>query len=239
MSPSAGEACLVWRGEVIGQDAAPSLADVARQRSQTYWWLSELYLESPDQTRIAGILAAARTASATHEENLLQPSLDEFVAAAESSDPVALAVEHARLFAGMGASYGPDPPYEYLHAAAEPQVDRVINVKDAYREAGFDRIDVHAVPQDHLAVELRFMALLAANESAAWGEAASERAQEWLRREEAFLDRHLLFWVPRYCERMAEQAREPFFAALGRMTATALALDRRSVDDALHVPSSP
>ena len=165
---------------MIEAEEGAALSQVARQRSQTYWWLSELFLDAPDQARITGILDGAREAAKPQADLPLNDRLDELVLALEQSDANALAVEHARLFAGLGASYGATPPYESLHVGNEPREDRVTNVTAAYREAGFDRIDVPAVPQDHLAVELRFMALLAANESEAWGGSAVDQARALL-----------------------------------------------------------
>ena len=215
-----------------------ALSQVARQRSQTYWWLSELFLDAPDQARVTRILDGARVAAGPQSDLPLKDRLDEFVVALAQSDVNTLAVEHARLFAGLGASYGAIPPYESLHVGNGPREDRVTNVTAAYRDAGFERIDVPAVPQDHLAVELRFMALLAANESAAWDSSTRDQARAWLEREQAFLDGHLLFWGPTYCERMATETREPFFGALARMTGAVLTLDRQNVDAALRATAS-
>ena len=85
-----------------------------------------------------------------------------------NASPAALAIEHARLFAGLSESYGAGAALRVDacgHSGARGLDSKLV---DAYRAAGFERIDVPAVPQDHLAVELRFMALLAAQESAAW-----------------------------------------------------------------------
>ena len=223
---------------MIEAEEEATLSQVARQRSQTYWWLSELFLDAPDQARITGILDGARAAGRQSRDLPLNDRLDEFILALEQSDANTLAVEHARLFAGLGASYGATPPYESLHVSDEPREDRVTNVTAAYRDAGFDRIDVPAVPQDHLAVELRFMALLAANESEAWGGSAVDQARDLLTREQAFLDGHLLFWVPAYCGRMATETRVPFFGALARMTAAVLTLDRHNVGAVLRATAS-
>lgn len=238
MSPGTGQADLVRRDEVIEAEEGAALSQVARQRSQTYWWLSELFLDAPDRDRIAGIVRGSREAARPDSGLPLQDRLDDLVLALEQSDADALAVEHARLFSGLGASYGATPPYESMHAENEPREDRVTNVTAAYREAGFERIDVPAVPQDHLAVELRFMALLAANESAAWGASAVEEARAVLAREQTFLDGHLLYWVPAYCERMASEARVTFFGALARLTSAVLALDRQNVEIALRATAS-
>jgi putative dimethyl sulfoxide reductase chaperone len=238
LSSSAIQADLVRRAEVIEAEEGAALSQVARQRSQTYWWLSELFLGAPDRARIAGIVREAREAADPESDLPLKDFLDELVLALEQSDADTLAVEHARLFAGLGASYGAIPPYESLHVGNEPREDRVTNVTAAYRDAGFERIDVPAVPQDHLAVELRFMALLAANESEAWSGFAAEEARSLLVREQSFLGGHLQFWVPTYCERMATETRLPFFGALARMTAAALALDRQNVDAMLRATAS-
>ena len=237
MSPGAGQADLVRRDEVIEAEGA-ALSQVARQRSQTYWWLSELFLDAPDRARIAGIVRGSRDAARPESDLPLTDCLDELVLALEQSDADVLAVEHARLFSGLGASYGATPPYESMHVGNEPREDRVTNVTAAYRETGFERIDVPAVPQDHLAVELRFMALLAAHESAAWDAFAVEQARTLLEREQTFLDGHLLFWVPTYCERMASETHIPYFGALARMTAAVLTLDRQNVDDTLRATAS-
>jgi len=165
---------------VIEAEEVAALSQVARQRSQTYWWLSELFLDAPDRARIAGIVRESRDAARPEADLPLKDHLDALVLALEQSDADALAVEHARLFSGLGASYGATPPYESMHVGNEPREDRVTNVTAAYREAGFERIDVPAVPQDHLAVELRFMALLAANESAAWDASAADQARAFL-----------------------------------------------------------
>ena len=239
LSPGAGQADLVRRAEVIEAEESAALSQLARQRSRTYWWLSDLFLEAPDQSGIADLLGRAREAAGSNDGLPLHEQLQEVASTLERADASALAVEHARLFAGMGASYGAVPPYESMQAANEPREDRVTNVTAAYREAGFERIDVPAVPQDHLAVELRFMALLAANESEAWNGSAVDEARALLVREQSFLAGHLLYWAPTYCERMATEAREPFFGALARLTTAALALDRQNVDDLLHATVGP
>ncbi len=219
---------------MIEAEKGAALSQVVRQRSQTYWWLSELFLQAPDQSRIAGILERAREAARSPDDLPLKDRLHQLAAALEQSEAGALAIEHARLFAGLGASYGAIPPYESLHAGNEPREDRVVNVTDAYRDAGLERIGVPAVPQDHLGVELRFMALLCAKESEAWNHGDAEGAPSLLTRERTFLDDHLLRWVPAYCDYIVAEAREPYFAAVARMTADALALDRQNVDDLLR-----
>jgi putative dimethyl sulfoxide reductase chaperone len=220
------------------QDDGAALSALARQRSQTYWWLSELYLAAPDGAAVARLRDLAGEASAGDDAFPLKGRLAEMAAALAEVSPAALAIEHARLFAGLGESYGPAPPFESMHAGIPTQGDSTPSMVDAYRAAGFERIDVPAVPQDHLAVELRFMALLAAQESVAWDQHKLERLRAVLGHQQRFLDAHLLAWVPAYCERIATESREPFFAAVARMTGEALALDRANIDDLLRAAAN-
>lgn len=234
MSPGTGEADLVWLREVIDAEDGPALSAIARQRSQTYWWLSELFLAPPNEVGIARLRERAVEASGGAGEFPLKNRLREMVAALEGASPEALAVEHARLFAGLGESYGPAPPFESVNAGIPAQGDAIPSMVDAYRAAGFDRIDVPAVPQDHIAVELRFMALLAAQESAVRDANDIGSVRALLTQQQQFLAHHLLSWAPIYCERIAGEAREPFFAAVARLTVEVLALDRDNLDDLIR-----
>jgi putative dimethyl sulfoxide reductase chaperone len=223
---------------VIDAEDSAALAAVARQRSQTYWWLSELFLAAPDEAGVARLREHAAETSNGDDDVVLITRLRELAAALTHTSPEALAVEHARLFAGLSESYGPAPPFESMHAGVPAQGESVPSMVDAYRAAGFDQIDVPAVPQDHLAVELRFMALLAAQESAARDRGDGERVRVLLTHQQRFIDDHLLSWVPAYCERIAVATREAFFAAVAHMTAETLALDRDNLDDLIRATAT-
>lgn len=211
-----------------------ALSTVARQRSQTYWWLSEIFLAAPDAAVVARLREQATEASGGADEAPLKARLTEIVSALDGASAEALAVEHARLFAGLAESYGPPPPFESIHSRVPAEGEAIPSMVDAYRAAGFDRIDVPSVPQDHIAVELRFMALLAARESTARDASDIGTVRALLAHQQQFLDHHLLSWVPAYCDRIAAAAREPFFAAVAQMTADALALDRENLDDLIR-----
>lgn len=63
-------------------------------------------------------------------------------------------------------------------------------------------------PDDHLALELQFLAHLLAPER---GDTLAEAAR--------FMDEHLLRWLPLFARRVAERCRTRFFAALALLTA--------------------
>jgi putative dimethyl sulfoxide reductase chaperone len=223
---------------VIDAENGAALSALARQRSQTYWWLSELFLAAPDEAGVARLRERAAVVLKSTDDFALKNRLGEMATALANASPEVLAVEHARLFAGLGESYGPAPPFESMYAVVPAQGDAIPSMVDAYRAAGFDRIDVPAVPQDHLAVELRFMAMLAARESAARDTRDIASLRAMLAHQQRFLDDHLLNWVPAYCERIAAEAREPFFKVVAHMTAETLALDRDNLDDLVRAAAT-
>ena len=79
---------------------------------------------------------------------------------------------------------------------------------------------------DHVATELGFMAHLASQEA----EAQPRDALAWLDRERAFLRDHLVVWLPRFCQRVREASRHPFYSALAELTVTFVNLDMEWIE---------
>jgi TorA maturation chaperone TorD len=135
-----------------------------------------------------------------------------------------LAVEHTRLFGGIREGYGPPPPYESLWREGQVMGETAVAVACAYREAEYQP-GGDGLPLDHVAEELRFVAALCNGEHEAMVEGRHADA-EWARdRQSQFIGGHLVAWVPAYCESVARASQEPFFQALARATADALAED--------------
>ena len=65
--------------------------------------------------------------------------------------------------------------------------------------------------------------------AAAWGRGAPEAALDLLERQRAFLNRHLLRWVPAFCEDVRRLARTDFHRGLARLTVGFLRMDREIV----------
>lgn len=128
-----------------------------------------------------------------------------------------LDVEHTRLFAGLKADIGLPPPFESAWRTGGEAGEIASDVAQAYGEAGFADIDVEAGPPDHLAVELKFMALLAFKESEALANNDYQAAIGFIRHQRDFVDRHLLGWVPRWTDALAQETRERLYWALARM----------------------
>lgn len=192
----------------------------AAQRSRLYWLLAGLLLAPADESALAALRAMALENDAGTG---LGDLLADFARRAAAADRAALAVEHTRLFGGLGPSYGPPPPLESAQRGGGPET--TLQVVQAYRDAGYADIDP-ALPDDHLAVELKFMALLTLREHEA-AAAGDERGADaaWLA-QRTFLDTHLLAWLPAYARQAAAEARDSALAALLHLIDRAAAADR-------------
>lgn len=211
---------------------SPPGASIAASRSQTYWLLSEPYLESPAEVFLQGL--RKRLDVLTREAgDALPPEWRALVKGLDADTAQALAVEHTRLFGGLRSGEGLAPPYESVHRESQLLGDTTLAVVRAYADSGFGTIFPSAGPQDHIGVELRFIALAAHEEMQAWLSKGRDAAIAALERQQAFLESHLLMWAPAYGRALASQARTPLYAALGVLTETVLTDDRKLVQELL------
>lgn len=209
---------------------AASLQGVAARRAQSYFLLSRLVHKQPTAD-LLGELAAAPVP--TQMEEALAADWVELrqAAARGAGDPeqlTNLAVEFTRLFGGLSERDGA-PPIESVARERKLLGDATAAVSAAYAEAGFPEPLPEAGPPDHLATELRFLALCCYEEAEARRHGDTGAALAWLERERAFLDEHMLTWAPAYCAALATRAAGSYFAALARLVAEACTLDREDV----------
>ena len=85
----------------------------------------------------------------------------------------------------------------------------MFRVRDFYRSHGLAVADAENRPDDHLVLELRFLAHLASK-------ARNAGALEPVAR---FLDAHILRWIGQFADRLAARGAHPWFVALGDLTA--------------------
>jgi len=121
-----------------------------------------------------------------------------------------LLAEYERLLNGPGRAPCPrcesmwrgDGPTREQGRLMGPAASDIVRV---YRRIGLQvRADAHELP-DHLAIEWEALAF-------AFERDASEAAA-------SLVDEHLALWVPQFCEAVAGETAQPFYAALASLTA--------------------
>jgi TorA maturation chaperone TorD len=210
-------------------------AILAARRSAWYWLLAELFLTCPNDAFVArwrGDLAfdagaggepAGPVAAEVAALHAALPDAD------DKPGTTGLAVEYTRLFGAVRTGYGPPPPYESVHRKAMQPGDLVVALNRFYNEAGLAPVD-HAVPSDHLGVELKFVALLCHAEMEAWQQERAGDARQVLGRQREFFGRHLLPWAPDYLDAVQADTQHPFYRCLALLAHKIISEDHTAVD---------
>jgi len=197
-----------------------ALADTLDRFAAAFTTLSSLLVAAPS----ADVLASVRDADLLRDWPLPGHAdcrrgvalLAESGAADE--DEARVRRDYTRLFRGPGPMKA--PPYESVHRSEDRLLfeAETMQVRAAYAEFGLVAPRLNSEPDDHVGLELSFVATLAVRGLDAL-EAGDDRAlAQILRALVAFLDEHLLAWAPR-CLTQAANASTTFFyqgvAALG------------------------
>ncbi|HEX19639.1 MAG TPA: hypothetical protein ENG78_02300 [Acidiferrobacteraceae bacterium] len=200
---------------------------LARQRSQSYWFVAGLFLHRPDEEfleSLADNFAQADQAALANNDAMMR--LQSCLQLTDLSQlSTQLGVEYTRLLRGIKQGYGPPPPYESLYRENRLMGEATLAVIRHYQLAGYSELEESVGPQDHIGAELRFMALLCHDEADARLQANATEAAKIRTAQITFLERHLLAWVPDYCDRLQQETREPFYGAVAGLTAELLAED--------------
>lgn len=108
-------------------------------------------------------------------------------------------------------------------------------VRDFYRQVGLEKDKQEKHPEDHVAVELGFMAGLAFLSGRALpelgpDEVSAEEINGAINVQCDFLKQHLLQWVPRLGEDIAGKSRHPFYRSIGELVGHFLHADREMLE---------
>jgi putative dimethyl sulfoxide reductase chaperone len=214
---------------------AMTQSDTARARSNLYALLAAAFRAEPTLGLLREIrkpvfreaLAAAGVALGANGHGYEdQRLLDE------------LAQEFTRLFIGPG---GHIPPYAGIHLGgdwASLWGPDTVWVKDFIENAGFSyRTDYNDLP-DHISVELEFMRELTAREAAAleafdMGETTRLRGIE-----SAFINEHLLRWIPAFCDRVSSHAEKQFYKGMAGLMKEFIESEQSSLKDCPQLPNA-
>lgn len=209
--------------------------EMAEHRSTLYWFLSSLFLERPSADSLEQ-LNSQLCARSNAPGDTGDPLLDELSAMLASETDLArfareLGIEHTRLFHGLKGGSALAPPYESVHRESRLIGETTKAVVDAYATAGYQAIYEPAGPQDHLGVELRFVSLLCFDESQYWKAHDTVAVAENQSQQSDFLDKHILAWVPAYCNALERESDVRYYQIIAKLTSHALTRDRQLLRD--------
>lgn len=194
-------------------------------RSVTYSFFSTMFLEEITEDLLRRL-----------EKNppFTDGELGDFFASLPSADLAEVRTKCASEFASLLLNMSSDPvfPYEsvYLsgeHLLMQRQRDEVLA---SYRAAGFNPTKAVKIPEDHVAIELEFMARLCERELEAFDANNTEELERTRSFQEFFLKDHLLKWVPQMCDDIATRAKSGLYKGLAEAMQQMLTFEAESFE---------
>jgi TorA maturation chaperone TorD len=141
----------------------------------------------------------------------------------------AMRIDYTRLFIGPGTVL--TPPWESVFFSKERLTfqESTLHVREWYRRFGLEMKKLHSEPDDHIGLELEFLAHLSKLGAAASQETGKPPG-ELLDAQRAFLTEHVMTWAPVWCGQVRGQAKTAFYRGIalftrGVLRQAALALD--------------
>lgn len=128
--------------------------------------------------------------------------------------------EFTRLFLGPV-----DPvvlPYQSHFESGQLLGDALVEVREFLGRAGFQPGEGYREPEDHVALEFEVMRRVVAKQAEAKD---PDEAARWMNLQAAFLRRHLLPWVPRFCEAVEASPEASLYKGLAMVTRGFLELE--------------
>lgn len=135
-----------------------------------------------------------------------------------------------------GPGHLPAPPWESVYLNGEDLLfqESTLDVRNDYRSASYEAAGYPKEADDHIAIELGFMAALSQDAVAAYESGDVERAKALLSRQLMFLGKHLNIWLPKYVERMEESEKpkaDGLYLAISRLVADVCYHDGRAIEE--------
>lgn len=192
-------------------ESQDTLIAALANRSFVYAYLWRAFAAAPDQeffdlavkdtTLIECLVLAGEESPVLSEQKAVAAFIREVPNALEIAQR-----DYVKLFIGPGKL--PAPPWESVYATGKDVLfqESTIEVRKAYRSAGYQATGYPHEADDHLAIELGFMQRLSDDSQAACEQNDIERLRLLISQQILFLEEHLCVWLPQFCERLSSDA---------------------------------
>lgn len=204
--------------------------ELMTRRGNFYQFLSRFFRREMDDKQVARLKQMVFPTAC--EDALMEEGyrlLENYLQAADEGAPLELAVDYARIFLGAGrgdtnAAY----PYESFYVSGQRNLMQEARdqVLASYLKKGLQKNpETASFPEDHLALELYFMAVLCEEGAGLTAGDQPAAVLESLQEQRQFLQEHLLNWIPGFCRDIDGYAATDFYRGIGRITSGFLKMD--------------
>lgn len=145
-----------------------------------------------------------------------------------------LAADYAGLFLGLWGK--PLHPSESVyrskgHLLIQESRDRVLKI---YRMMGVDKVSKFTEPEDHIAIELQFMAYLCRKVFEILEQDNINAVVEYLNVQKDFLKKHLAVWIPQFCQDIIQSSARGFYKGIAKITDKFVETDQEVIKDIIN-----
>ncbi|PKN29526.1 MAG: hypothetical protein CVU64_07740 [Deltaproteobacteria bacterium HGW-Deltaproteobacteria-21] len=144
-----------------------------------------------------------------------------------------LARGYASLFLGVGSKTVSPCESLYRSEARRLFQSSHFEVQRAYQEIGMIKNEQYNEPDDHIAVELSYMARLCELAQEALGE-SPDRSAHYLCLQKEFLEKHLLSWIPDFSRDLLEATDSPFYRGTAHLLNGYIKLDNQLIESMIQ-----
>lgn len=146
-----------------------------------------------------------------------------------------LTSEYTYLLIGPGEM--PAPPWGSVYLSNEERLfqESTLEVRKAYLKYQLLPTNYPREADDHIALELDFMAQLAQNTKEQFSEENIPHAIELVRDQKDFLEKNLVTWINDFAKDMQRSKSHLFYPQMATLTASILEKDKMLVDEILSV----
>lgn len=214
-----------------------AIASAMEARSKTYGLLARIFRVEVDQ-ELLDQLRGMRFPADTGNEHLDQGArlLCQYLARGWDDTLLDLARDYVRAFIGHGvngasAAY----PYESVYTSEKRLLMQGAraDVLRYYRDNLLKKSQDWRDCEDHIALELEFMQVMAARSAKDLKAGREQEALENLRTQRAFVYEHLINWVPLMTADMRRFAQTAFYHGVSELLLGFIQTERETLDDML------
>lgn len=208
-------------------------------RTQVYSLLAELFLNPLDEQMLDTLRQPEFVADWPLGRDLpdVEQGLARMVAALPAANLTDLRQEFYHLFGFLGPADAPPWQSVYLDREHVLMGEETLRLRALFARFGLVVAETERQPEDHLSLQLLFLATLAARtaEQLAAGDEAGARAL--LEGQRECLEENLLRWAERFTEQAEAASESGFYGGLSRLTLGLLRLDLGELHRLLAAPS--
>lgn len=214
------------------------LIAVNEQRAATYGFLSRLYRNevTPELLdELHGLRYRVSTGNDLVDEG--HRLIATYLSGLWANSTTELAADYMRTFFGHGYNgHAAAYPFESVYASEKRLLmqDARDEVLALYRAAGLAKQESWKEGEDHIALELEFMQVLASRTAQALKDGRQDDAYRLVKHQRNFMEDHLGAWAPLLCEQMRTFSRTDFYKGLAYMTEGFLQTDAELMGDLLE-----